>query len=228
MAASNGNLPDSMLSAIPGGRLQHEPAAAWNAMVAEAKRRSLAVPVPDGLASSYRTYAQQVVLRNEWCAKGECENAAVPGTSNHGLGLAVDCGAADQIATIAEIGRQFGWAHGPGSWSDAPWEDWHNLYQAGHYKPPPAAPHYKFLPLKEGDLGPWVWVLRRRLRKLGYHQDGQKGPFLAWTGRFNSRVHAALVRFQKQHGLTPDGIAGPETWAAVKHAAKKAKERKHG
>jgi hypothetical protein len=38
----------------------------------------------------YRDYAGQVKARADWCAKGACDMAAVPGTSNHGWGKAVD------------------------------------------------------------------------------------------------------------------------------------------
>ena len=33
---------------------------------------------------------------------------------------------------------------------------------------------------------------------------------LAWDGS-----EVALRAFQKSHGLVPDGIAGPKTWAAI-------------
>lgn len=40
--------------------------------------------------SAYRTYPDQVRVRNEWEAKGDQNSAAYPGTSNHGFGRAVD------------------------------------------------------------------------------------------------------------------------------------------
>lgn len=40
----------------------------------------------------YRTYATQVRLKAEWCARGRCQMAATPGKSNHGWGDAVDNG----------------------------------------------------------------------------------------------------------------------------------------
>ena len=57
-------------------------------------------PVPDGsvaplpgpptIQSCYRDYDMQVWWRNFWCFFGRCDNAAVPGTSVHGWGRAVD------------------------------------------------------------------------------------------------------------------------------------------
>ena len=46
----------------------------------------------------YRDYAGQVATRDEWCGKGACQMAAVPGTSNHGWGKAVDF--ADQTGEL--------------------------------------------------------------------------------------------------------------------------------
>jgi hypothetical protein len=48
------------------------------------------VPGPPKIESCYRSYDGQVWWRNYYCSIGECQNAAVPGTSKHGLGRAVD------------------------------------------------------------------------------------------------------------------------------------------
>lgn len=217
---TNGRLPDSALDPIPGGRLAIEPAAAWNALVKEARKRKLPVPMPDGPASSYRTFDQQVELRAEWCAKGECENAAEPGSSNHGLGWAVDC--EPQKATIAEIGGKYGWAHGEGSWSDAPWEDWHNLYQSGHWSPPKRNP---FLPLRRGSKNKlYIYILRARLHKLDWRMAGGTGNPLPKGTRFDGATERIVKRFQREHHLTIDGIVGPATWKLIKRLAKHHKE----
>jgi len=66
----------------------------------------------------------------------------------------------------------------------------------------------------------------------GNLQIGDSGPSVAWLrqhlaaalqidlrtaepDRFDQGLQAALVRFQREHGLVPDGIAGPITWIAV-------------
>lgn len=43
-------------------------------------------------ADAYRTYDQQVSCKASWTARGKPKNAATPGTSNHGWGMAVDVG----------------------------------------------------------------------------------------------------------------------------------------
>jgi len=35
------------------------------------------------------------------------------------------------------------------------------------------------------------------------------------TGRFDANTEAAVRRFQRDHGLVPDGIVGPRTWATL-------------
>lgn len=140
MAYTNGNFPDSALRPIAGnGRLEPNAARNWNAMAAfiyEVEGHKIA---PNGVDSSYRSYERQVYWRNYWCGQGNCGNAAVPGTSNHGLGLAVDT---DDAAYINEHGAQFGWQK---QWSDAAHEWWHFKFAAGYasYDGPDPGPDYE-------------------------------------------------------------------------------------
>ena len=55
----------------------------------------------------YRTYAQQVAERTFWCSLGLCQFAAVPGTSLHGWGKAVDF--ADQNGTLTFTSTGYAW-----------------------------------------------------------------------------------------------------------------------
>ena len=96
----------SELAAIPGGQLAKPAAAAWNAAGGPAEAGCL----PTGPESSYRDLAGQVKQRSEWCAKGLCHFAAVPGTSVHGLGLCVDLKEPWMRAWIDEHGHPYGWA----------------------------------------------------------------------------------------------------------------------
>lgn len=64
--------------------------------------------------------------------------------------------------------------------------------------------------LQQGSSGQAVVTLQNDLDQLGYNlsQDGQFGPL----------TRAAVVNFQGNHGLVPDGIVGPLTWGAINAA----------
>jgi len=126
--ASNGQLPASSLAPIARGQLRKDCAAAWNAMNVEARERGLEL-YPTGSKSSYRSYAQQVELYALYLS-GRGNLAAVPGTSNHGWGTAVDLATPQMRVMVDQIGAKYGWSK---QWSDAQSEWWHILYQAGHW-----------------------------------------------------------------------------------------------
>jgi hypothetical protein len=81
--------------------------------------------------------------------------------------------------------------------------------------PTPAAPHRHaaepagHATLKEGDKGHDVSELQKQLRELGY--KGADGKPLRVDGDFGPATRAALVSFQRDHHLQPDGVAGPLT-----------------
>lgn len=137
MSVINGQLPDSALAPIAQGRLSKPAAAAWNAMNIEARKRGTEL-LPTGSASSYRTLEQQKALYAKYLAGGTL--AARPGTSNHGLGLAVDVPTRAMRDMIDTIGEVYGWSK---RWSDAPTEWWHIKYEAGHWKGTDPGPYGK-------------------------------------------------------------------------------------
>ncbi len=128
----NGLIPPSALCplGVAGHALRCDAAAAYRAM-SEAFAAAFGEPVC--ITDSYRTYAGQVRLYGEKPAL-----AAVPGTSNHGWGLAVDlCGGIQTFGTpeyrwmVANAGR-FGWLHP--TWADqgnGREEPWHWEYAGG-------------------------------------------------------------------------------------------------
>ena len=146
---ANGQIPDSELAPIKNGRLRKECAAAWNALNVEARANGLEL-TPTGSKSSYRTLAQQQELYRLYLAGGTL--AAVPGTSNHGWGHAVDLATPEMRALVDRIGARFGWSK---QWSDAQSEWWHIVYQAGHWTgddPGPEAQPFQPPTLEEGDM----------------------------------------------------------------------------
>ncbi len=56
-----------------------------------------------------------------------------------------------------------------------------------------------------GSTGPNVKLIQSLLRRLGY----DPGPV---DGQFGNLTREAVMSFQRDYGLTPDGIVGPETW----------------
>jgi peptidoglycan hydrolase-like protein with peptidoglycan-binding domain len=64
--------------------------------------------------------------------------------------------------------------------------------------------------LKLDDSGNQVTELQNRLTALGYYN----GPI---SGKFDVQTEAAVMTFQQDNGLTPDGIVGSSTEAALQH-----------
>ena len=124
---NNGQLPDGVLAPITQGQLLKPAAAAWNAMNVQARALGLELS-PTGSMSSYRTLAQQRLLYGRYLAGGNL--AAMPGTSNHGWGLAVDVATYEMRKLIDRIGQPYGWCK---AWCDAPSEWWHLNYKEGTY-----------------------------------------------------------------------------------------------
>ena len=209
--ATNGQLPKSDLAPIfGGGYLRKDAAAAWNAMAAEIlQKEGVAIRV-NGPDSAYRTYARQVYWRNYWCGQGKCGNAAVPGNSNHGWGIAVDVPEYVRVL-IVKYGGKYGWDRGC---SDAPWESWHHKWCGGwHGKNPGADGRYepKYPTLKKGDQGGAVKRAQKHLRRwnLGLTRPATDGDFGQTTKR-------AVRDFQVVRGLKADGVIGAKTWRALR------------
>ncbi|GAA0909062.1 hypothetical protein GCM10009552_19160 [Rothia nasimurium] len=70
--------------------------------------------------------------------------------------------------------------------------------------------------LREHDHAPPVKDLQQQLANLGY--KGGDGKLIHPDGDFGKNTRVALEAFQKDHGLTSDGIAGAKTMDALRNA----------
>lgn len=140
----NGKLPTSILKEIPGGFLHHKAADAFIAMRKEARKAGIVLE-PTSSADTYRRFSIQLkaflhrydnTVRKTvpkkyqsklWWLKPGFAGVAVPGTSNHGWGLAIDIKDANQkkIEWLLKNADKFGF-----SW-EAQSEPWHIRYHKG-------------------------------------------------------------------------------------------------
>jgi len=130
--------------------------------------------------------------------------------------VTVEGNSSDQVAErcystgdskIAGYGRP-NWAAAEGKPIDAPPEE-----PAVDDAPEKAEPrHYelRFPYLSKGDTGDAVWVVQTLLQARNIYC----GPYGA-DREFGPGTEKAVKDFQRRYNLTPDGIAGPETGAAL-------------
>lgn len=57
-----------------------------------------------------------------------------------------------------------------------------------------------------GSVGPNVKLIQSLLNRIGY----RPGPV---DGEFGTQTRQAVIQFQSDNGLTPDGVVGPVTWS---------------
>lgn len=223
---ANGKLPTRLLAGITGGgHLHHAAARAWEAMVQAA--------AADGVelrhVGAYRSYESQVALFRDryqttpngarvtrrwngttYYLKPGKAPSATPGTSNHGWGMAIDIahiGSGKRLPWLVANAGRFGFTWEVADPSNPNFEAWHIRYVRGDNgtAPAPAAPTARTLRL--GDRGDDVAKLQWALTDAGYlcKADGHFGP-----------VTDRIVRaFQRDTGLTVDGVVGPKTRAAL-------------
>jgi hypothetical protein len=136
--SENGKLPSSELAAIPGGQLRKDAAVAWLALRALVGKEHGVWLAPTSPRTAYRPFADQQYFWNLY-KSGKGALAAVPGTSNHGWGIAVDLPTPAMQAAVRDYGHTFGWGiRGGRLSSDAPSEAWHCTFHPGVYKAPVA------------------------------------------------------------------------------------------
>lgn len=84
----------------------------------------------------------------------------------------------------------------------------------GEVTPSPAPePSVKRPTIRRGNRNTYVKECQTMLQQLGYNLG-----ICGIDGDFGSATLAAVEMFQREHGLTVDGIVGPATWAALDKA----------
>jgi GH25 family lysozyme M1 (1,4-beta-N-acetylmuramidase) len=165
----------------------------------------------NGCDSAYRPYARQLYYRVYWCARGSCGNAAVPGTSNHGLGRAVDV--PEWVQTyIREHGGRYRWRK-----TEAFSEPWHWTYVGGYGRPNPGV-NLHSPTLSKGSGGPGQNVYVRKLQKL-LRGHGDKSVVV--DGDFGRSTEIAVRRFQKAQHLPVNGVVSKRVWKRLRRPISK-------
>lgn len=247
VGVANGKLDTDTLEAcdIPGVKLEATAARAWRALNAAAAARGFKLRT----TGAYRSYDAQVELflsryvtkelagrpTKTWNGvkywqKPNTAMAATPGTSNHGLGLAIDLAEEND----GDKGVEFVspmlvlWlrdnAHLYGISAEDNSEVWHWRYHAGDAIPaavleyengsktapeasqtPVQAPKPSKASLRRGSTGEAVKRLQRSLVAEGF---GVRGGI---DGIYGKYTEGAVKRYQVREGLLADGVAGPAT-----------------
>jgi hypothetical protein len=234
---SNGELPKNVLVSTPGlaggptVRLVDPAARSWRAMTAAALAAGITLKATSS-ADSYRTLDQQTTTfksrytrhflagrpfrrwqGHKWYQLPDTAVAAVPGTSNHGLGLAVDVAGADgaRLDWLLAHAADFGW-----SWETQS-EAWHIRYCSGDTIP--AAVRLAQEEQKEQEEDDMAQMLVR-------FADDPTEPHQVWLcdGQFRRRVKPEWVGTDGKGPITNahvhlPGFLGPLARGGVVFAA---------
>jgi hypothetical protein len=222
--AKPGELSEKLLRKIEGkGKLHHCAANAYEAMDAAANAEGIDLS-PTSPADTYRTLAVQeygffqryttnviagqkprVYKGKAWYLKPKNAPLAVPGTSRHNLGIAIDIANANgkRLEWLKKNAVSFGF-----SWEVVPQEPWHLRYVCGDKTPERVKQWMEtngvtdnkpvVVPKIDQDK-----ALQQALKDKGFYDgaiDGIVGPI----------TKEAIKAFKISHGLKPDFFPGPK------------------
>lgn len=193
MILHNGYLPDSILANVAGGRMRKDAAARFNAMNVALRMQGKPTVVLNGSISGYRPFASQVMMRQHWCSLGLCQNAAVPGSSNHGWGIAGDANwtATTQGATSYDH-------YYDKSCSDATWESWHRRacgLSAAVFTGAPTPPRPKPIAYTAGEKRTLYLITTMRAREKASSSAARRSAIRAYRAqiiRYRAQIKAAV------------------------------------
>lgn len=254
----NGAIDPSLLTPLHArGSLHHLAARAWRALVAEADRNGL----PLTFVSMYRTYDQQATLfksryttspiagrprkwwKNQWWYHRSGAVVAVPGTSNHGIGLAIDAafdknpgnGLDPSDAASIASHPKFGWFRDNigrfGFSFEVQSEPWHIRYVTGNALPAEVVAFegqaMASLPPFDPENGLWGLypVVPKPVTKEGDSGDvvrylqgilaKAKQDIGKIDGSFGRRTEQGVKVVQEYFNLGVDGVVGDRTWETI-------------
>ena len=212
MAYPNGRLSTSALTALPASwsnkgkveRLRSDAAAA----LSRAMLRAVAHTGSNfSVWSAYRDHADQVAMLQKhyrrvnrarrkssdrswdgstWAKRLGHPTVASPGYSNHGTGIAVDIHPGPIQLWLQKHGRRYGWS----------WDEGRRVGESWHFVYAPSLDEFT------GQGTPPVQEVQR---VVGVKADG----------KFGTATVRAVKAWQQKHGLTADGIPGPDTLAVM-------------
>lgn len=223
------------LATAPGHRLREDAAKSFDRLAAACVRRYGWVP---RLTDSYRSLAtQERIFKARYVRQatgggyyGDVRRwngaryvrrrgyaaAAIPGRSNHGWGLAVDCTdlanagfTGTRYKQLVALGAGYGWTNTEGRKVG---ESWHLGYTPSLDRHKTAAVPTSAWPRGVYGYGSTGAPVKRLQAGLNRVQNARLVP----DGQFGGASETAVKTYQRTHRLTPDGIAGPLTRARLK------------
>jgi hypothetical protein len=230
LADLNGRIPTASLVQLVNfrpiqtgaGGLARADVALQFALMAAAFERDLGMKLY--VSEGYRDYPRQKFLRGEYLA-GRGALAAIEGTSNHGFAISLDLGSTVGTKTS----RAYAWmkAHAAayGFVNDVASEGWHWTFKLKPtITPAPAAASAPAFPLPRGSyFGPRSgpaksvsgYVSHRADLKRWQQRMKDRGWTISVDGLYGKTTASVAKAFQRQKGLSPDGLIGASTWAAA-------------
>ena len=104
------------------------------------------------------------------------------------------------------------------------WEEWGELkgvdYSGKTPAPDPEPEPVKRPTIRKGNRNQYVKEMQTMLDRLGYNLG-----ICGIDGDFGTATEKALKEFQRDHGLTQDGICGPRSWEALQKATDQLQEK---
>lgn len=232
---ANGRAPSTVLTRASNGHTFTKAAAAAFDRVAAAFEARFKKPLT--VTQGYRTYAEQRRIfearyRPQIIGRGPYGDvrwwngrryvrvtgsaAAIPGTSNHGWGVAADLNTRNgfgdfdtpEYKWLATHGPAYGWTNTEGR---AIREPWHWVYNAKNDR------HAKPTPTTSKGLAAMLPTIHRKNNTKKATRTAQalltaRGFPTSVDGKWGNQTDRNTAAFQKANGLTQDKVIGPKTW----------------